>query len=798
MSAERNLGRIARNGSIIVDTAQALRDLEMDNIDFLPRVETLGALTVGDGGGHAWHWEPSATNNDDTGEWLLPTGHVGPGRWRNSEPKERVQVVWFGVKDDFVSAGNPGTDNSGAMQAAIDCAERNNANELQWPEGNYYVGQALIVFNRPKFRCIGYNVNLLRYTELEPNDPDIPAEPNNWPSDGNPGWYSRAIFYAYRTGENQTFEGFGLRHCMFGIVVAHSAAFTKFIQLRGTYCNNMIAVGVGWQNSKVIECEAVQVGVPVMTAFQYQPQNSATNSGGLFTANNTAVFADGIEIYRGRYDGGGHRCPAFDHFVRDTLFRPDVGGYYPTNSPNLWHGDITADTAFPSRWSVLWAPYRWARVGYGLLLEDVEIRRMNANAASLPAGFVLHYTSSTGPILKRPFITEMSPTNVSPELKAFLWVRSAKKFYVERASQILSITGEPLPWLVYLDDSENELLTSLENTFFEDSSQVDFGALVHWLPNGLGDPIPQYDLKGKSTAEFALPSLRLARNYQVENYSATEDRIRFWGNDLHSMKGHRTYTGGLNNSDGVCIKTQGIFGLPHLKSDTGVLQPRMGIALYAHGLARYHIRVYNTVERDWDEGIFECRFITSAMNNPTAKDINNGDTTIAFTKTFSTNNQYFMPGSIVNIGGRGFVLKEIVDNGTPTVIELYAPATGLTAPIPAGSAVHFEYSGQAFNKIKPFSRSWVELVYANYCPTVQIKNPEANLANNVPYVVYFEISQTEWTPKWALSTAAPTTGKWERGAIVYNQNPNAGGALGWICVSAGEPGTWKKFGTIEA
>lgn len=46
-------------------------------------------------------------------------------------------------------------------------------------------------------------------------------------------------------------------------------------------------------------------------------------------------------------------------------------------------------------------------------------------------------------------------------------------------------------------------------------------------------------------------------------------------------------------------------------------------------------------------------------------------------------------------------------------------------------------------------------------------------------------------------SAPPTTGTYERGDIVYNTNPTAGGYLGWICTAAGTPGTWKGFGLIE-
>lgn len=47
-------------------------------------------------------------------------------------------------------------------------------------------------------------------------------------------------------------------------------------------------------------------------------------------------------------------------------------------------------------------------------------------------------------------------------------------------------------------------------------------------------------------------------------------------------------------------------------------------------------------------------------------------------------------------------------------------------------------------------------------------------------------------------TAAPSTGSWIRGARCWNTEPSAEGVMGWVCVTAGSPGTWKSFGTIEA
>lgn len=47
-------------------------------------------------------------------------------------------------------------------------------------------------------------------------------------------------------------------------------------------------------------------------------------------------------------------------------------------------------------------------------------------------------------------------------------------------------------------------------------------------------------------------------------------------------------------------------------------------------------------------------------------------------------------------------------------------------------------------------------------------------------------------------TAAPATGTWKRGDRILNTVPAAGGFVGWVCVTAGTPGTWKGYGSIEA
>ena len=57
-------------------------------------------------------------------------------------------------------------------------------------------------------------------------------------------------------------------------------------------------------------------------------------------------------------------------------------------------------------------------------------------------------------------------------------------------------------------------------------------------------------------------------------------------------------------------------------------------------------------------------------------------------------------------------------------------------------------------------------------------------------VVIYEITGSK-------ATAAPTTGTWKLGDIVYNSAPSAGSVFGWVCITAGTPGTWVPFAGVQ-
>jgi len=51
---------------------------------------------------------------------------------------------------------------------------------------------------------------------------------------------------------------------------------------------------------------------------------------------------------------------------------------------------------------------------------------------------------------------------------------------------------------------------------------------------------------------------------------------------------------------------------------------------------------------------------------------------------------------------------------------------------------------------------------------------------------------------YANRSAAPSSGSWDVGNKIYHSSPAASGNIGFVCVTAGSPGTWKTFGAISS
>ena len=62
----------------------------------------------------------------------------------------------------------------------------------------------------------------------------------------------------------------------------------------------------------------------------------------------------------------------------------------------------------------------------------------------------------------------------------------------------------------------------------------------------------------------------------------------------------------------------------------------------------------------------------------------------------------------------------------------------------------------------------------------------------------FEIPNATTQNVVGLNIAAPWGGTWRVGDIAWNTTPAAGGTPGWVCTTAGTPGTWKPMANLGA
>lgn len=81
---------------------------------------------------------------------------------------------------------------------------------------------------------------------------------------------------------------------------------------------------------------------------------------------------------------------------------------------------------------------------------------------------------------------------------------------------------------------------------------------------------------------------------------------------------------------------------------------------------------------------------------------------------------------------------------------------------------------------------------------VPLSDPETGMITREWYRFLFELSRPDLPFTTASGSSAPSTGTWGRGDIVWNIEPSAGGIPGWVCVSGGNPGTWKAMANLAA
>ena len=140
----------------------------------------------------------------------------------------------------------------------------------------------------------------------------------------------------------------------------------------------------------------------------------------------------------------------------------------------------------------------------------------------------------------------------------------------------------------------------------------------------------------------------------------------------------------------------------------------------------------------------------------------------------------------------------VIYAGSATITNNHFDQTDFTSSVAAASIWTYSGSNTMIGKNKFTQSSLVASSYAIKVRTGTLgKVYRDQEYTNINKLSNGEPFYLEYSESGQYASAAPTTGTWLRGDVIYSTTPAASGTVGWVCVTAGTPGTWKAFGTIE-
>ena len=155
------------------------------------------------------------------------------------------------------------------------------------------------------------------------------------------------------------------------------------------------------------------------------------------------------------------------------------------------------------------------------------------------------------------------------------------------------------------------------------------------------------------------------------------------------------------------------------------------------------------------------------------------------------------------MGGETTLLKNLtVENGYIKAERLWFNQ--------AGRSLEIDHNGFKSNTSYEVSVQQSSILYgdanvveigdkANTRKTVKVFGPLSVGINNPDPDLNFSVSGdvSIGNKRFTNGASAPTSGSYELGDMCWNTNPQASSHIGWVCVSAGNPGQWLPFGEIK-
>ncbi len=693
----------------------------------------------------------------------VPTGTGAVTTTVQTKLRETVSVKDFGAVGDGV------TDDTAAIQAAIN-KQNISGGRVFFPAGTYKLNSHVTV-SGGIFNIYGEGRTSVitgpgRITSTTTADTSNPTTSHIGPMSGS-------AFYCTSTQYQTRIEGLSFQNFKFAISFLSAHNSPAFVDCEYSYCNAFVFCYQGSQNYYYSGINGIQAGpvhISSATCFAsdspYKNRDNYYTDGFTFENANGALAPTGIEN------------PYFDAWFLDSILRPTVGssvtGGGGTNY--IYPFASTDPVCKPSGWSLAYVPGRNKPVFHGVTIKDIDLRfgekfgvacfnsairfgsidgwNIENQTGTYPSHFTIGsvasltvsnvYTITEG-VPQAPFI-RFTGHNFSSGT-----FQSDNQYVVYLNSAITNPIYQP-------NFTDTPVSLEIRQSVNNKSSSIQLGRIGRTAPGGSINTNPLNPDSGRfSDQRYTFAGLTQADEVALSswNYSATYPYSD--GTYWHRYDGFRTGYG----------DTTGLFQISALNLTTG--------------------------ETDYGE------FYAQTGNTytlTTAADINNGDYTITVTanppRSFSRFSQF-------TVGGVTVVANSY--NSTTKVITLEGPVAGLAATVSSGATMTKTYF---IVPVKPFARGFVQMSFGGFpycqpydlCIGSLVSSYSTTLtASDEAVYVSGTFTQTV-LPNRTVNTAAPTTGKWVRGAIIWNSSPSLGAPPGWVCVTSGTPGTWKAMANL--
>jgi len=681
-----------------------------------------------------------------------------------SKFRETVSVFDFmtAAQISGVKANTAGVDVTAAIQAAI-----NTDKQVFFPAGTYTVTSPIFVSGN-YFNVYGVEgKTMLEGTGFISTTTSIdlsyPTTTYIGPMSGSCFYYTTQIMYSQMTG--MSFSGFKFANAF---LEPHNTP--QFTRCYAQYCNAFVFCYQGSQNNQYDSMRMAAGGPVHISSATCYPTGSPW-------AGEDNAMTDGFKFINSQGSlNTGEANTYFDNWFRDSILRPTVGSTVVDATDYIYPFSASDVVSKASGWALAYVPFRNQKTMFNPTIRDIDIRYGQSYGTACFNGRIIGgeitgytYEDQTG----------------TPSYQ--FAIGSVVSLTVNHVSA--TVSGQPqVPFIRFTGKGYSPGYSEQDNT------------CVVYINCDVYPPIFQ------STGAATTLSFHQTLNRKTANsdsYIAQATGTREYGAiDSRSDGGMQidfTPIYGLSVSDNRNQVSWNLgLPLPFYDSTNGYWHRWVALQTgYGDCTGLFQMSVNNLTTGETDYGEYYVQ-LGNTYTLTTSSIISNGSTTIVVTSAPPRNFSRF---SQFTVGSTTVTANSF--NETTNTITLEGPVSGLASPIAAAATMTKTYF---IVPVKPFVRGWAALQFggfpysnsADLClGSVVTTYGTAPTASDQSIYVSGVFTQMK-CPNITVSTTVPTTGKWVAGAQIWNSTPAAGGVPGWVCVTAGTPGTWKAMAALAA